>query len=227
MYSYADASRLIGSTPREVRRWMSGYQYKSTDGQAAFSEPLWTSQLAQYEDHPEGIGFRDLLELRFVRKFRDAGVPLQLIRQTLEAARDLLSTPYPFTCKKFQTDGRRIFLSVAEESGDPSLIDLAKKQNVIEPVIGPSLRTGIEFDADSAARWFPLPKSKAVVLDPQRSFGHPVLTDSGVPTAAVAAAVRAEKGDESFVARVFDIPKSAVKRAVEFEARMAGRESVS
>lgn len=225
IYSFADAARLIGSKSGELRRWMLGYDHKGTDGELVHSAPLWVHQLADDGRGIDGIGFRDLLELRFVRKFREAGVPLQLIRRTLEEAQSLLSTPYPFTCKKFRTDGKRIFMSVVEETGDESLIDLVKRQNVIEPVIGPSLRSGIEFEEDMAARWFPIKNSKAIVLDPARSFGQPILVQSGIPTVAIAEAVVAEGGDESVVGRLFEISKVDVRRAVDFEARIAARDS--
>lgn len=215
MYSFPDAARYIGASSRELRRWILGYEHGREEDRK-FSEPLWTSQLAEFG--VEGIGFRDLIELRFVHAFRDSGVPLQVIRSTLEAARTDLDEEFPLTSQKFRTDGRRIFLESVAASGDVQLLDILRKQHVIERVIGPSLRSGIEFDAKGATRWFPS-KSRQVVLDPKRKCGEPILTESGVPTAAVVTALKAEGGDVKRVAKYFEISIQAVKRAAEFESQ--------
>jgi uncharacterized protein (DUF433 family) len=220
IYSFADAARFIGAAPGELRRWMLGYNRNGRDGEAHFSRPLWQNQLS--DTNIEGLGFRDLIELRFVHTFRAEGVPLPVIRRTLDVAKEKLSAPYPFTCKKFRTDGRRIFMEVLEETGEESLVDVEKQQNVIQKVIGPSLREGVELDMQGeASRWFPLKNSKAVVFDPARKFGQPILAEYDVPTIAIFEAVRAEKGDEKRVARMFDIPLAAVRKALEFEALAA------
>lgn len=218
IYSFADAARFIGAKPADLRRWMHGYSYSTRDGQD-YSAPLWDTQLADTDI--DGLGFKDLIELRFVQTFRDAGVPLTLIRNTLIEAKERLSTPYPFTCKKFKTDGKRIFMEVVEKTGDESLVDVVKRQNVIAKIIGPSLREGVEHDMrGNAARWFPIKNSKAVVFDPARKFGQPILTEFGVPTAAISEAVKAEGGDQKLVARIYEVSIAAVKKAVEFENRI-------
>jgi uncharacterized protein (DUF433 family) len=220
VYSFADAARFIGAKPRELRRWALGYSHKTRNGQDSFSSPLWRTQLASTDI--EGLGFKDLIELRFVHAFRDEGVSMPIIRRTLEVARQRFSAPYPFTCKKFRTDGKRIFMEVIEETGDESLVDVEKQQNVIRKVIGPSLRDGVELDMQGeASRWFPLKNSKAVVFDPTRKFGQPILAEYDVPTIAIVHAVKAEGGNEKRVAKLYDVPLVAVRKAMEFEARVA------
>lgn len=199
---------------------MLGYNHKTPNGRQTFSSPLWDSQLSNSDI--EGLGFKDLIELRFVHTFRDEGVPLHIIRQTLAVAKERLSTPYPFTCKKFKTDGKRIFMEVVEETGEESLVDVEKQQNVIQKVIGPSLREGVELDMQGeAARWFPLKGSRAIVFDPTRKFGQPILSDFDVPTAAILEAVKAEMGNQKRVAKMYDIPVSALRKALEFESRVS------
>lgn len=218
VYSFADAARFIGAKPQDLRRWLHGYNYQTRDGED-FSAPLWETQLADTDI--DGVGFKDLIELRFVQTFRNAGVSLPLIRSTLMEAKERFSSPYPFTCKRFKTDGKRIFMEVVEKTGDESLVDVVKRQNVIAKVIGPSLREGVELDMrGNARRWFPIKNSKAVVFDPARKFGQPILTDFGVPTAAISEAVKAEGGDQKLVAKIYEVSVAAVKKAVEFENRI-------
>jgi uncharacterized protein (DUF433 family)/DNA-binding transcriptional MerR regulator len=220
VYSFPDAARFIGAHTAELRRWMNGYSRK-VEGESIEHPPLWESQLA--ESDLDGIGFRDLIELRFVKTFRDAGVSMNVIRKTLDAAKQQLSPEYPFTCREFQSDGKRIFFNVVEQStGEESLIDPLKLQNVIKVVVGPSLRKRLKFDQTGAvSQWFPLENSDAVVLDPARSFGQPLLSDSGIPTAAIAAAVEAEGGNERRVARLFEVAIEVVRKALDFERQVA------
>lgn len=215
IYSYLDAARLIGASPRAVRRWMCGYAIRCRGEKRTYA-PLWSSQLTGTDT--DGIGFRDMIELRFVHTFVAAGVPLLLVRHTIEELRERLGRRYPFTSAAFRTDGRRIFMDLLGENGDRALVDVVKRQNVMQTVIGPSLRRGIELNVDDeATRWYPVSSSQSVVLDPQRSFGQPILARSGVPTVAVAEAVQAEGGDEGRVARLYEIPIRDVRSAVAFE----------
>ncbi|MUV15411.1 DUF433 domain-containing protein [Noviluteimonas gilva] len=219
IYSYADAARFIGTESRELRRWLKGYS-TSRHGEVHEYDPLWRPQLA--ETGIDGIGFRDLIELRFVRLFVTAGVPLVLIRRTIDELRERLGKEYPFTSTSFKTDGKRIFMEMLNDNGDKALVDVVRRQDVMPKVIGPSLREGIELNVDEeATRWYPMPRSKSVVFDPARSFGQPILADFGVPTVAIAEAVKAEGGDAKRVARLYEIPVAAVRRALAFEERVA------
>ena len=219
LYSYADAARFIGTESRELRRWMKGYSTTRL-GETHQYEPLWCSQLV--DAGIDGIGFRDLIELRFVRLFETAGVPLILIRRTIDELRERLGKEYPFTSTSFKTDGKRIFMEMLNDNGDKALVDVVRRQDVMPKVIGPSLREGIELNVnEEATRWYPIPRSKSVVFDPSRSFGQPILTDFGVPTAALAEAVKAEGGDAKRVARLYEIPVAAVRKALAFEERVA------
>jgi uncharacterized protein (DUF433 family) len=83
------------------------------------------------------------------------------------------------------------------------------------------LYTGIEFAGDGRAmRWFPLKRSKVIVLDPEIAFGKPVLTDYGVRTEIVAETFKAEKNKQT-VASLFDIPVAAVEAAIRYEQMAA------
>lgn len=206
LYSFAEAATYIGAPSAQLRRWMNGR--------------LWDSQLAG--SGADGIGFKDLIELRFIRALRSEGVSLAVVRRMFEVARKQLSTPYPFTSPRFRTEGKEIFLRVLDEVGDRSLVDLARRRAVIQQVVGPSIREGVELDSKGEAlRWYPLKRSKVVVLDPARSFGKPILSIYGVPTVALASAVAAEGGDERRVARYFEVSLVGVRKAVQFEMLFA------
>lgn len=220
LYTFQEASRLTNASPQDLRRWLNGYSHKVLHSEGRVKHaPLWETELAEQEI--EGISFHDLLEVRFVQAFRKHGVSLQTIRAASEQARALFNHPYPFTCKRFQTDGRSIFATAMEETGETELLDLAKRQFAFTKIIEPSLYRGIEFGSDElASHWYPMPRSKAVVLDPRIAFGKPVVTSGNIRTSILYDAFKAEE-NKPFVAKLYDVPLSAVESAIRFEERLA------
>lgn len=212
LYTSAEAAVYTGISAAQIRRWLFGY----TSG-GKRHESLWHPQLEG--ELEQALSFHDLLEIRFVHAFRHHGVSLQAIRRASTHAREMFQQPYPFTCKRFQTDGRSIFASVLQETGDESLLDLVKRQYAFTQVIKPSLYRGIEYDNDKALRWYPLSRNQHVVLDPMRNFGKPILTGSGMTVDAIVSAWHAEGQDTRSVAAIYEVPLAEVEAAIQFEQR--------
>lgn len=219
LYTFPEAARLTKIPVRDLRRWLDGYSYRDKKRESVSVDPLWEPELAG--DDLDGISFHDLLEVQFVHAFREHGVSLHAIRAASLRARELFKTDYPFTSQRFRTDGRTIFASAIEETGETELLDLVKQQYAFRKVIEPSLRAGIEFGADEmAARWYPSPRSKAIVLDPAIAFGKPIVTHGSVRTSILSEAFNAE-GNKNLVARLYEVPVAAVEAAIAFEERLA------
>jgi uncharacterized protein (DUF433 family) len=212
-YTAPEAARLLKTTPLNVNRWLRGYTYRRK-GAERHMPPLWTTQHADIEEHLE-LGFRDLIELRFVKAFTDAGVGLLAIRNCLQYARECAKDDRPFSTRRFQTDGRTIFLESIERAGEPKLLDLKKKQYVFRQVIERTFKD-LDIEDDAVARWRPFNGKRSIVIDPGRAFGQPIASQFGVPTVALAEAVEAE-GSVEDVARIFELPVSVVRDAVQFE----------
>lgn len=215
LYTLQEAARLTRVPLRDLRRWLGGYSYRDQRHKTPIAvAPLWKTQ---FDDEVDGIGFHDLLEVRFVRAFRQHGVSLQTIRLASQRARELFRNDYPFTSRLFRTDGRTIFASAMEETGDTELLDLIRNQYAFRKIIEPSLYRGIEFGDDHvAARWYPTPRSKAIVLDPNIAFGKPIVTDGAVRTSILYEAYAADR-DKDLVASLYEVPVSAVDAAIIFE----------
>lgn len=105
--------------------------------------------------------------------------------------------------------------------GNHDVIDLKTLQHAFPEVIEASF-IDLEFDDEKATRWFPLPKSREVVADPERSFGQPIVEDGGVPTRRIAEVFVAEGRSVDRVAKLFEIGKTAVKDALAFERQIGG-----
>lgn len=213
-YTAPEAARLLKLPVRNVHRWLGGYTYKHK-GKTLRSAPLWIPELPPNEKKIE-LSFRDLIELRFVDGFVKVGLGIKTIRNCLEYARDLVDDPRPFSTQRFHTDGRTIFLdSVRIDNSESELLDLKKRQYAIKQVIERTLKD-LDIEDHAIARWRPFKGKESIVIDPKRAFGQPIAADYGVPTIALADAVKAE-GSSERVSLLYEVPLSVVRDAVNFE----------
>jgi uncharacterized protein (DUF433 family) len=222
-YGAAEAVQLINfrrppaMAPRRIARqtvvrWLGAREH---------SQALWIPDFRPIEnDDAFDVSFRDLIELRFVKAFRDAGLSLQTVRECFGRAVDVVHDARPFSTRRFRTDGKTIFFEITDGVREGELVDLKRRQNVFHRIVEPSLHD-LEFDADVLARWYPLGMSrKSIVIDPGRSFGRPIVSDGGVPTETIRRAVEVE-GSPERVARLYELGLAAVREAVSFEKQLA------
>lgn len=219
IYCVPEASRLTGVSPSRIRRWLKGYTF-DYDGNQHESPPVWQGQMLSTEGSL-ALGFLDLMEIRFIDAFREHGVSWKTIRLAAERARELFNQTHPFCTKRFKTDGRDIFAEVIHETGESDLLDVVKSQYAFKRILEPYLYKGLEFDEhENLVRWRPLGKRSRIVIDPQRSFGQPVVEKEGVPTTVLAQAYRAEKAIDR-VARWYDVDRRSVREAIQYEENLA------
>jgi len=220
-YTAAEAARLLKTEPRNISRWLGGYSYRGRDGHIIKTTPLWRPQLPRLDDSLE-IGFRDLIELRFVLAFMKHGVGLGVIRRCLDNARKIIGQERPFSTHRFRTDGNSIFLESfrehqesAKHHGSSAVVDLKTNQMVFKQVVEPTFRD-LELADGSVIQWRPFNGRPSIIIDPARSFGKPLAAEYGVPTIALAHAAAAENSTRR-VASLFDVPVVVVNDAVAFE----------
>jgi uncharacterized protein (DUF433 family) len=223
-FGAAEAVRLINfrrsptMAPRKISRqtvvrWLGGGREQD--------QALWIPDFRPIEDDAAfDLSFRDMVELRFIKAFRDAGLSLQTVRECFSRAVDVVHDARPFSTRRFRTDGKTIFFEITDGVREGELVDLKRRQNVFHRIVEPSLHD-LEFDADVLARWYPLGMSrKSIVIDPGRSFGRPVVSDGGVPTQTILRAVETE-GSPERVARLYELSPGAVRDAIGFEKQLA------
>lgn len=230
-YGATEAMRLInfqrpgvtsrGVEPRSisrstVARWLYGYTQGVTE-----AAPLWEPDYPIVEDdYTLEVSFRDLIELRFVKTFRDMSLSLQTIRKCFDLAVEAVHDQRPFSTQRFRTDGETIFLEITNSVDEGKLLDLKRRQNAFHRIVEPSLHD-LEFDAEVLARWYPLGTGrKSVVVDPARSFGRPIVAEGGVPTETLWLAAKVE-GSVERVAKLYELPAPAVRDAIAFQDRLA------
>lgn len=218
IYTVPEAARLTRVSTWRIRRWLRGYQFFSGN-RRHHSPAIWPGQLAPI-DNNWALGFLDLIEIKFVDSFLKAGVSWTMLRKAHEIGVRMFKQTHPFCTHRFETDGRELFAEVHEETGGQALWEIVKQQKVFREIIAPYFKE-LEFEgAGILARWRPITTNRLVVLDPTRSFGHPIVMKHGVPTEIIARAVRAS-GSIKEVVKWYELPKAEVEDAVEFEQKLA------
>jgi uncharacterized protein (DUF433 family) len=234
LYPLPEAARLAQLDTRTARRWAEGYSFIS-HGERRLSPgvmPLALPRIGKERD----VTFSELLTLRLVRGFRAVGLSLPTIKRVAAKAAVDFGLPMPFVSRRFRTDGRKVFIELRQQHSDNDepavprrereLIEVLTGQQAFADVVEPSLFADVDWQDDLASRWWPLGIERSVVIDPSVLFGAPRLNETSVPTAAVAAAVRAEGGGDTAAtaaAEWYGIPVPAVWDALKFETEWLSR----
>lgn len=215
VYSLPEAERLTGIPRQRIRRWMEGYNFVSS-GKRRTSSPIIASQLGRGAGEL-ALAFSDLIEIRFLDAFLQHGVSWKSVRIAAYRAQEILRVQRPFSTRTFKTDGRDILIEIVRQGDVPDLLNLVKNQWELKNVVSPMLYAGLEFNEfDEPQRWWPLTKRKGVVIDPERSFGSPIVDDGGVQTRILYSSAKAERS-QRMAAMIYNVPVRAVRHAVEYE----------
>lgn len=229
IYTIAEAARLARVPAARINRWICGYERDGVE-----YPPLWEPEL-RTSRHADlvFVSFADLMEARVIAAFYKHGVQIQTVRKAIEQAKNEFGIERPFATRKFQTDGKKIFLDIINEiqrsnpldSRDKIYLDIISSQLQFSSIIKPALKD-VEFENNLASRWWPLGKNKTVVVDPSRSLGKPINNATGVPVEALVGALDSTnknptESDFANVALLFEVSKRDVKEAFVFSEKFA------
>lgn len=218
IYSVADAARITGAPPQQIRGWLQGYAQRK--GQKAAS-PILRRQ-HELQENELALGFLDLLEVAFLHRLKIAaehnGKPLswKALRTAAETARRIMNTEHPFAARRIHTDGHSIFVEAQRETGDAALYDLVSDNFAILDVLVQSFIATIDYEDDEPRRWTPEDRFPRIRIDPLRSFGRPIETRSGVPAETLFDAWKAEGSNADRVAAWYGTDREGVDQAVHY-----------
>ena len=215
IYSIPQAAKLLDVAPARLRFWVCGRR-------TMHSPPIIQSEIEAIE-HQIALSFVNLIEVKFINAFSKYGVSVRSIRHMAEEAKRVLNHPHPFASEMiFKTDGRKIFIETAEQTGDRKLYDLKGKNWGIYEVFMDALKKDVVYGPSGMATgWYPRrERAPNIMLHPKIAFGQPALEESGVPVDALYDAYIAEDEDADSVARWFSVPAKQVLEAVNFHIRL-------
>jgi uncharacterized protein (DUF433 family)/DNA-binding transcriptional MerR regulator len=212
IYSPSDAARLAHIDVQRLRRLIAGYTFRAKGGAKRRSPPVFPRAHASAG---AALTFDDLIEVLYVKGFRDHGVSMQEIRKVHDEARREFGSSHPFATKQFETDGRRIFRRFVQ-LGRERVEDVRLKQQVERVVFDPLMKA-IDHDAitKDATGYWPLGHGALVMLDPRYAFGEPIVSKSHVPTRVLHEAAR--NSSAQTVARWYRVTVEEVAAAIAYE----------
>ena len=218
LYTIPDVSRITGLPKYSIHRWLKGYGYKYK-GEHQYSEKLWSPELDLIDDVVE-LSFKDLMELKYVQKFKKLGMNMRLIRYAKEYALEKYNTSYPFCTRRFVTDGTGFFEEIPNENKKKLMMNILNRQTEYNDIIS-FFAQQLEFEDDQLTKWWPMSKERQVIIDPKRNFGHPIVVKEGILTDILSRAYYANGESYKVVSDWYEASEESVRDAVEYERQLA------
>lgn len=217
-YTVDEASHYLQIPEATLRSWTRGRQYPRTGGTGFFHPVI---QLPEKRENR--LSFTNLVEAHVLDAIRrDHGVQLQKVRNALRYMQQQLGMDHPLASQSMVTDGIDLFVERYA-----TLINVSREgQLAMGDILKAYLRRVDWNPAGFAIRLYPftrkreLDEPRVVVIDPEVSFGKPVLVGTGIPTATVAERYKAgESVDE--LAEDYDLRREQVEEAIRCELKAA------
>lgn len=186
LYTVADAARIVDVPESTVRSWAKGYVGRPAGRRPVIGEPIVTA-LPSHRPLEPTIPFVGLAEALVLGAVRRCGVPMQRIRPALRELQRSIGLEHALASQRLFTDGAELLYDYAgsESSADEreaalELVVVRNNQRVFTDMIASYLRR-IEYGSDGYASLIHVPAydRAAVVADPARSFGAPILEHGG------------------------------------------------
>jgi len=183
LYTAAEAARYLRLPASTVRAWSFGQGYRVKEGQRQFKAVISIA-----DAKARRMSFLNLVELLVLAAIRkDHHVELKQVRRAIEFLRKKFPSAHPLADHQFQTNGIDLFV---EKYGD--LLNISQDgQIAMKEVIQQYLKL-VERDASGVPFKLHLPRRAdapeplaAVVIDPERGYGRPVLDGRGIRTEVV------------------------------------------
>ncbi|MGF1637011.1 MAG: DUF433 domain-containing protein [Cyclobacteriaceae bacterium] len=207
IYTIPDISRILRLPYHKVNFWVNKYW----DGELGKE---FQHQYSWCVDKTKAISFHTLIEFYVLYQFAEAGVKT---RQVLNAHIELskyFETQFPFAQKEIieniKTDGRKIYLEFKE-----NILSLDGNKQFNLSFIEIFFKS-LDFDNEFlATKFWPLGKTKSIVIDPKRQFGQPVIGNTNIYPETL---FNLYKGGDSidFIAFTYDLEKHQVIDAIDF-----------
>lgn len=215
LYSLPAAARLLHSRPDQLRRWAFGYDRGGKHYDGAIKADL--DDLGG----DRALTFLDLVELMFIQGLRASGRSFPQIHEAHRVLSRILRTEHPFALRQAFSDPGGIYALLEREDQGELLIELKGAGQIsMWPALHQYLRQ-LEFNLDQLAeRWYPAGRASPIVVDPDVSFGAPVIKGTRVQTAVIAELYQGEDSVEE-LAWLYDLEPAQITAAIEYERTLA------
>lgn len=218
VYPFVNAAQYLQIPVETLRSWVRGRFYRTSQGKR-FSEPL----IELPNPEAKELSFTNLIEAHVLRAIRvEHQIRLDTIRIALNYINAELKIPHPLAKVTLRTDGTALYI---EHLG--KLLDASKSGQIAIRETLENYLTRIDVDEKGfASRLFPFlhpnqkDDPKIVMIDPNISFGRPVLVGTRIPISILADRFRTGESIEE-LSIDFSCDFSLIQAALEYEGLAA------
>ena len=207
LYGYSEADHLAGVSRGTSRRWLEGYSYIGAAGCRVEQPPV-----SPRDQDRGGVSFSDLVEIVAIGRFKAMGFGVPAVREVVANCQQLFGDAHPLSTQSFKIGGRQVFI---EREGALREVLHSRGQLAWDEVLAPFLDS-LDYDGSFARRWWPLGRTRPVVIDPDYGYGLPVVAESGVRTEILRERFQAGDSFEQ-IASDFNVSAQQVESAIQFE----------
>jgi uncharacterized protein (DUF433 family) len=183
-YTLSEAARYVKVAPATLRSWVVGRAYPKADGLAQF-RPLIRPAAKQ----PASLSFWNLIEAHVLRSLRtEHGVSMDALRRALTYSEKQLKIERLLLSPELCTDAGKLLL---ERYGQ--LIELSASGQIAMRHLFKEHLDRVEWDQwKFPVRLYPFSSgsvhtdNRPIAIDPQISFGRPVIASRSISTGAIA-----------------------------------------
>jgi uncharacterized protein (DUF433 family) len=208
-YAYSEAARYLDLPPSTLRAWFAG--------QKSFRPVIRAADPKRIV-----LSFSNLVEayvLAAIRRKHHIGLPT--IRRGLRFLTERLGSKRPLLEQQFATSGKQLYVELGQ------VINISRDGQI---EMAELIRTYLErVDRDPKGvpiKLYPFMRAqplreqaRTIVIDPQVSFGRPVIAGTGIPTAVLAE--QFEAGDDvRDLAKEYGASEEAISDALRCEFRL-------
>lgn len=215
IYTVPDAARILGLPLPKLRRWLKGSETGMVeDAPARYG---MTALGIQGEGCDKHMDFLSLIELYTVMRLRELGLSFTTIRRARADLANRLGVEHPFATQSLFVDGAKLLTendNLHYELGTNGQVAI---RDVLKPFWN---KVDFETSTQIAECFHPQGRDRHVVVDPRRSFGRPVVSDTSITTEALAALYRGGESIRS-LNHQFGLTEAEIHDALEFEGCIA------
>lgn len=212
IYGLREVSDLTGLHYNTVHSWFSPSKPNR-------KRKVFVSDHPRVDNH-YAVSFLDLIDVFVASRFRGLGVSLKVIREVYSKLQQEFGMTHPFCHELLSTDGRKIFIDLANDVDDRQYAEVVNGQGWFAEGVQPYLKQ-IDYGPSSniAERWRIF---DGVVIDPLIGFGKPIIEKTGTSTEVLARAYHANEDNVSVVSSLYGLAESEILTAVKFEDDFVG-----
>lgn len=207
IYTATEIAQILRVPYGKVYNWMNKYW----DGKLGRE---YDTQYSWQMNGTRAVSFHTFIEFYIMMRFSEAGVPTKNVLKAHSELSQMYNTAFPFALKEvlmgIHSDGKQIYLETKN-----GIIELnGTKQFNLEII--QIFFVNLEFDKDNlASRFWPMGKSKSILVDPNRKFGHPIIDGKNIEPEIIHNHYKA--GDPiKYIAHVYQLSEEEVTHALEY-----------